>query len=161
MSAPRPTCLPLGASIHCCVAYRTYRRSRGRLLRGCAAQSSSGRWLVAYVFFAPQQCPPDSRPALFVHSSCRVSQNIASGRDFIDALSAEVAELEAEIAEAAEATDLETARQEVHTFVTRHAIPTQIVSDILTLTGNTASIMLPSMVWISPRRQQAHFKRIQ
>ena len=116
-------------------------------------------------FFSPHGSAPPTAGLhyLFVHSSCRVSQNIASGRDFIDALSAEVAELEAEIAEAAEATDLETARQEVHTFVTRHAKYSyaQIVSDILTLTGNTASIMLPSMVWISPRRQQAHFKRIQ
>lgn len=44
-----------------------------------------------------------------------VSQNIASGRDFIDTLSVEVADLEAEIASDAEATDLETAREEVRT----------------------------------------------
>lgn len=74
-------------------------------------------------FFSPHSSAPPTAGLhyLFVHSSCRVSQNIASGRDFIDALSAEVAELEAEIAEAAEVTDLETARQEVHKFVTRHA----------------------------------------
>eukprot|EP00752_Nemacystus_decipiens_P012860 g11386.t1 len=42
----------------------------------------------------------------------RMRGNIASGRDFIDALSAEVADLEAEIALAAKTTDLETARQE-------------------------------------------------
>eukprot|EP00903_Cladosiphon_okamuranus_P017934 g16502.t1 len=42
----------------------------------------------------------------------RMLGNIASGRHFIDALSAEVAELEAKVALAAEGTDLETARKE-------------------------------------------------
>ncbi|CAM9957318.1 unnamed protein product [Ectocarpus fasciculatus] len=42
----------------------------------------------------------------------RMMGNIASGREFIDTLSAEVAELEAAIALAAEASDLDTARKE-------------------------------------------------
>ncbi|CBJ27121.1 expressed unknown protein [Ectocarpus siliculosus] len=42
----------------------------------------------------------------------RMLGNIASGREFLDALSAEVADLEATIALAAEASDLDTARKE-------------------------------------------------
>jgi len=55
-------------------------------------------------------------PYHFAHPPTHTSQtmkNIASGRDFIDALSIEVAELEAQIARAAEKSNLDTARQEV------------------------------------------------
>lgn len=83
-------------------------------LRGALSTQKPTPTVVAYL--SKQRRPPlttavhFTRPIAHIHTS----QNIASGRDFIDTLSVEVSELEAKIALAAE-TDLGTAENEVCT----------------------------------------------